>query len=216
MRPTDKYLSLIPAQHRKAVGFMTWIDTLLSLSDPVYKVGVFLDAFFDIDNAIGGQLDILGTILGVSRVLNYEPPQGLSPVLTDELYRLILKCKIVKNHWDGKEETLYRLWATIFDTPIIIQDNQDMSFDAVIVSPVTSMIRVRELAEHGYIVPKPEGVRIKFAYLEKGPIFAYDSDTSMLKGYNLEAQWVETQRMVAFGYNVDTASITGYDKSKWT
>ena len=215
MKMSDKYLSLIPAQHRSAPSFTQWISTYLGYTDPLHEILVTLDSYFDLDLATGEQLDILGSIVGVSRVLNYTPPVGQSPILEDELYRVIIKCRIIKNHWDGKEETLYALWAKIFDTAIIIQDNQDMSFWVVIVSPITSTIRMRELAEHGYIVPKPQGVRINFGYLEEGPIFAYDSDTSMLKGYNRNAKWVESGVLIAYGYNKDEYNLQGWDTGKY-
>lgn len=216
MQPSDKYISLVPAEHRGAPKFIEWLRTILSYQDPLHEQYVYWDDNFDIDYAQGAQLDKLGEIIGLSRVLNYEPPFSLSSVLDDNLYRLVLKCKIIKNMWNGEIDQLYDLWETLFNSPIIITDNQDMSFDAVVAFPSEGSIRVRELAEHGYIVPKPEAVRINFSYVDAIPLFAYDRDTPFLKGYDRRASWVEEGPIVAFAYDADTTRLKGYNESKWT
>ena len=61
--------------------------------------------------------------------------------------------------WDGKIESAYEIWNNIFDDiGLQLQDNQDMSLTAYITGYV-NQIR-QDLIQHGYIVPKPEGVKI--------------------------------------------------------
>ncbi|SQC91538.1 Protein of uncharacterised function (DUF2612) [Cedecea neteri] len=87
---------------------------------------------FDIDTAVGVQLDALGKWIGRSRVVSqpisgvyfswdtdglgydqgvwqgpYDPDAGYTS-LGDETYRIILKAKIAMNNWDGQNDTLPR------------------------------------------------------------------------------------------------------------
>ena len=71
------------------------------------------------------------------------------------------------NNWDGKTESAYEIWDNTFkDIGLQIQDNQDMSMTAYVTGYV-NQIR-QDLIQHGYIVPKPEGVKIN--YIGKTPI----------------------------------------------
>ena len=109
---------------------------------------------FDIDTAVGKQLDILGEWIGRKRRVStpisgvyfswdteklgwdqgmwqgpFDPDDGYLD-LSDEVYRLVLKVKIAINHWNGQNDTL----PDILDSALVgsgirmaIIDNQDMS-----------------------------------------------------------------------------------------
>jgi hypothetical protein len=55
------------------------------------------DAAFDLETAVGFQLDVIGQYVGLSRLLTFQPAGGLSPILDDDMYRILLKAKISKN-----------------------------------------------------------------------------------------------------------------------
>jgi hypothetical protein len=160
--PIKKYLNNITSEHRDKPKFISWLSTHLDIIDGAYLVAKSLDINFDLDYAIGKQLDILGQIIGRKRVLPFQPMNGFDPVLPDEYYRLVLKTKIAMNNWDGTVPQMYEIWDNIFgndgDLDLQLHDNQDMSFDAYITGYV-DLIQ-QELIQHGYIIPKPEGVRI--------------------------------------------------------
>lgn len=157
----DKYLDNITSQHRDKKKFIAWLSSSLTILDHAYIMTKNMDNDFDLDNAIGVQLDMLGQLIGRKRILTFQPLNGFDPIMTDETYRLVLKAKVAINNWDGKTETAYEIWNNIFqDIGLRIQDNQDMSMTAYVTGYV-NQIR-QDLIQHGYIVPKPEGVRINY------------------------------------------------------
>ena len=163
----DKYLDNITSQHRDKPKFIAWLSSSLNIIDHAYIMTKNMDNDFDLDNAIGKQLDILGQIIGRKRTLTFQPLNGHNPVLDDETYKLVLKAKVAMNMWDGKIESAYEIWNNIFDDiGLQLQDNQDMSLTAYITGYVNQIWQ--DLIQHGYIVPKPEGVRIN--YIGRTPI----------------------------------------------
>lgn len=157
----NNYLDNITSQHRDKPKFISWLGKNLTVIDHTYMLLKSMDLNFDLDNAIGKQLDTLGTIIGRKRTLAFQPLNGHNPVLVDDTYRLVLKAKVAMNMWNGTIPQIYEIWENVFkDIGLQIQDNQDMSFDAYITGYV-NQIRT-DLIQHGYIVPKPEGVRVNY------------------------------------------------------
>lgn len=117
-----------------------------------------------------------------------------APLITDSVYRVMIKARIVQNIWKGNVLDLYEMWSNLFpeNLGIQIQDLQDMSFNIVLVGNYTGLMR--ELIMHGYIIPKPEGVRINtlsFISTDGMPIFAYDYNTLNYSGY--KSHWLQTK-----------------------
>ena len=148
------YLGLVTSEHRNRPRFMA---TVAAVTDPLCGLQELLEtmrAAFDVDSAVGGQLDRTGEWIGRSRHLRlelddvyfewgreavgwargswkglYDPETGMVR-LPDETYRLLLKAKIGANRWDGTVPGAYEVWESAFaDTGslILMQDNQDMS-----------------------------------------------------------------------------------------
>ncbi len=163
----DKYLNSVTSQHRDKKKFIAWLSSSLTIIDHAYIMTKNMDNDFDLDNALGVQLDMLGQSIGRKRMLTFQPLNDHNPVIDDETYRLVLKAKVAMNNWDGKTESAYEIWDNTFkDIGLQIQDNQDMSMTAYVTGYV-NQIR-QDLIQHGYIVPKPEGVKIN--YIGKTPI----------------------------------------------
>lgn len=176
------YTDLITSQHHDKPNFITWLTSALSkIKDGTDATDSIVSAF-DIDIAVGVQLDILGIQLGVNRVVNFQPTGGTSPVLDDDTYKLCLKAKIAINQWDGTTPSVYSLWSTLFPTSrLIIADNQDMSINAIVFSLNTQI--QKDLIAHGYIIPKPEGVFMTYTFASD-ILFAYDTTNSNFAGYD--------------------------------
>ncbi|GAB6170539.1 hypothetical protein JCM15765_04020 [Paradesulfitobacterium aromaticivorans] len=188
MPDVQRYLNLITSEHQNKQKFMDWLTAPLSILDDGVTLAANLSLYFDLDTAVGVQLDTLGEIVGVKRTVNFQPTDGSSPVLDDTTYRLILQAKILQNLWDGTIPQIYDLWNTLFtDAYLILQDNQDMTMNALIIG-LTSQIQ-KDLTSNGYIVPKPQGVNISFAY-SSNPFFAYGIEATDLKGYG-EGYWAQ-------------------------
>lgn len=117
-----------------------------------------------------------------------------APLITDDIYRIMIKARIMQNVWKGNVLDLYELWGNLFSDSlgIQIQDLQDMSYNIVLVGNYPGI--VKELILHGYIIPKPEGVRINllsFISTDGMPIFAYDYNTLNYSGY--KSHWLQTR-----------------------
>jgi hypothetical protein len=108
--------------------------------------------------------------------------------MADETYRLALRAKIAHNQWDGTIPGIYAIWNVLFDlTYLIVHDNQDMTMDALMIGLTDSL--QSDLLLNGYLVPKPEGVRINYA-VPPGKVFAYGVESSAFGGYD-EGYWID-------------------------
>jgi hypothetical protein len=184
----QRYIDLITSEHADKPKFIAWLTAALNVLDDAVKLADVLCVYFDLDAAAGAQLDVLGEIVGVSRTVDFQPSDGSSPVLDDETYRLVIRAKIAQNQWDGTLQQIYDLWNNIFPLQkLVLTDNQDMTMDAIVFG-VSSGIQ-QDLVANGYIVPKPQGVFINYAFSQY-PVFAYDLDTDVFKGYD-EGYWIQ-------------------------
>lgn len=190
----DGYRRLLTSEYKTRPRLTSWLLWLLS-EGLTYKntVQEFLDAF-NLDTAVGVQLDIIGRIVGVDRLLSFHPVSGDSPLMNDSTYRMVIKAKIIQNTWKGTLDELYEAWAVLFPEVryFQIQDLQDMTYNVVIMGAFTPL--ERELIANGYIIPKPEGVRINLLTITDTsglPLFAYDMDTYLLSGYT--SHWADPE-----------------------
>ena len=132
MPENQYYLKRITSEHKKP-KFTKWLETNLTFVDDITNITNELDLLFELDNAAGNRLDILGEILGRKRLLDFEPANGASPLLDDEMYRSLQKAKICVNHWDGTIPSAVELWKNLFPKyEIMVVDNQDMTISVYI------------------------------------------------------------------------------------
>jgi len=170
----DYYQNLFTSLYKNSPNLLAFTLALLT---PISDIGALLNQwiyYFDIDEAAGVQLDRLGVILGVSRTVTFQPSNGVSPILNDQTFRILLKAKVGLNQWNGKIPSLYPLWQTLFPGgQIYVQDNQNMTATITLAGAFTSIII--DLVEHDMIVPRPEGVQYTFAF-PKFPMFGLDAN----------------------------------------
>lgn len=154
------YQDLITSEHKGKPKYMATVTALLQSSNDIFELGVYIDDYFDLDEATGAQEDVLGQIVGQSRQLPFELVTTGSSVLDNEEYRTLLKAKIAKNLWKGGISDLEDTWQNLFGERIKIKDNQDMSIEVQLVNVNTAALH--ELILKGMIVPKPQSVRIGY------------------------------------------------------
>jgi len=168
---TDRYIALVPSANSDKTKFIAWLNATLGPLDSIYELLKTMYTYFDIDVAVGNQLDIIGEWVGVSRTLNFQPVSGPA-IMTDAVYRNVIKVKISSNAWDGTNETYVPLWnLALPGIPIIYTDNQDMSISIVTLTlpdPYTT-----ELIQNGYYAIKPQAINLNFAAVPL--LFAYDA-----------------------------------------
>ena len=186
--PIGYYQQLLTSQYQvpSSPKLNALLYVLLKKFDDVSQCLVNFDTAFDLDSAVGSQLDALGAVAGASRTVGFQPSNNVSPVLDNDTYRIYIKAKIAQNQWDGTITSLYFIWKYLFPAGgIIIADNQNMTATILLSGSFTSIIQ--DLVTNGYIVPRPEGVEYTYAFPE----------------------------LPAFGFDLDNAYIAGFDVGKW-
>jgi hypothetical protein len=176
------YLSLITSEYQNSPKFLAWLKSTLQFLCDIRSCvdNLYLD--FDLDQAVGPQLDILGQIIGASRMVTFQPSGSISPVLDDITYRILLKAKVAQNEWDGQSGSLYGIWQSLFPGGrIVIIDNQNMTANIILAGAFTSIIQ--DLIINGLIVPRPEAVQYNYLFPTL-PIFGFDQDNAFVAGFD--------------------------------
>lgn len=125
MRSTDDYLGLIEPQHATKPRFTTTVGLNADVFSRLQTLLAAIPGLFDLDVAIGAQLDVDGQWIGQSRQIQHalpgvfftldDPIRGLDQgfwkgpydtgyglySLDDDTYRRLLRTKILINTWDG-------------------------------------------------------------------------------------------------------------------
>ncbi len=138
--PSD-YTVLITSEHRDKPRFMATVRALVQPLVDQMNVLQSMPSKFDLDNAVGVQLDDVGLWVGVSRKVRtpltgiyfsfdvaglgfdqgiwkgpFDPDTGLT-VLDNDTYRLVIRAKIGANHWDGTLASSAAILNSIFGNP---------------------------------------------------------------------------------------------------
>jgi hypothetical protein len=207
---TEQYLNLIPSANRTKPKFVATVTLNVAVSVRIQNLfEAMRTTLFDLDLAVGDQLDIIGKWAGISRHVNIpvtglyftwdgelsegwdygiwkSPLAGNITLLPDEQYRTLIKAKIAANQWDGTTEGAYTIWENLFSNfTILIIDYQNMSYSMAFVGAILDSLTLA-LIQGGYIPLKPEGVRIYsyFIPITSDPLFAWDQDTDILQGWD--------------------------------
>lgn len=182
------WLGLITSEHAGAVNFTAAVlASVQGFADEMQTlVGIPED--FDLDSAVGVQLDTIGLLVNRDRYIAGTP-------LSDDDYRTLLRATIASHHWDGSVPDAYRVWDVLFASKgiyVLIIDNMDMSMDLGISGAVPDA-GTYALFTGGYLSLRPAGVRINQYIVPTapgGPLFAFDADTPFLAGFDVGV-WAE-------------------------
>ncbi|MBD8451891.1 DUF2612 domain-containing protein [Serratia rubidaea] len=184
----NKYTELIPSYHLSAPKFT---ETATAITDALIGSQAATDAVrnsFNIDTAVGAQLDIIGLWVGRGRRIlapigdyffsfdipglgfdegtwkgRFDTGEGYID-LDDETYRTILRAKIGANNWDGTTETLPDILNAIYpngDVAITFTDNQDMTM-TITVTGENIPVLTKEVIRQGYLAVKPMGITVNY------------------------------------------------------
>lgn len=177
------YLNLFTSQYKMSPRLNLWQAALMQPIDDLTNCLQTINIDYDLDNAFGVQLDVLGEIIGVRRTVPFQPSGGISPVLDDETYRTLLYATQAIDTWNGKTASLYPIWQFIFPgVSLIINDNQNMTAQINYGGPSLTSIE-KDLIVNGMIVPRPETVQ-----------YIYSANT-----------------LVLFGFDLNTSTVAGFD-----
>lgn len=212
-----QYTDLVTSEHQKP-NFLAAVAALvqpfadLSLSQSEFPVD------FDLDAAVGAQLDIVGQWVGVTRYVQtpltgvyfsfddaslgfdqgtwlgpYDPTTGQT-VLADDAFRNLIRAAIVANSWDGSLQQAVDVWNLIFGAvgyQILVQDNNDMTMIYGLMGSIPDAVTYA-LFTQGYFDMRPAGVDItsRVAPSVGGTAF--------------------------FGFDLNNSLVAGFDTGSWT
>lgn len=181
--PISYYLGLITSEYQGSPKFLQWLSVLLKPLDDASQVLEALSQAYDLDQAVGVQLDALGVIVGQGRVMTFQPSDGVSPVLDDTTYRLLLRARIARNLWDGSIDGLQATWKTLFPGgSISIEDGQNMTAVIVLSGAFTSI--AKDLIVNDLIAARPEGVLYNYTFGSL-PVFGFGPATTVIGGFGV-------------------------------
>lgn len=205
------YTDLITSQHRGKPKFDAMVGLDTAVFSDISELLASIPGKFDIDTAVGAQLDIVGEWVGLSRHIGtelsgiyfslddaslgldagffkgpFDPDEGLTR-MDDETYRMALRAKIGANHWDGALEELQDILDIVFDNypaDVFVGDHQDMSMSFYLVGALPPPVIVA-LLTGGHLSIKPSGVRIRGYFkpsVDSTPFFGLDCSGTYVAG----------------------------------
>ena len=220
MTEVDTYTTLIVPEHQGQPDLLATVD--LSVRPLVDGQNVLdtLVGLFDLDTAVGTQLDAVGVRVGRSRYLlqpisgayfsydvaglgwdegywrgEFDPTQGVV-ALDDTTYRILLRATILANTWNGTIMGVAGALKLLFNdtyTPgalLFILDDMDMTMTIGVVG-VTPPPIFTGLLTLGEINLKPVGVGVSYV-------------KSSVSGTPI------------FGYDIENGYISGWDTGSWS
>ena len=221
----SRYADLITGQHRDQPKFMATVAALCRPLADIANAAEGLPPRFDLDKAMGDQLDIIGLWVGVGRHLEepltgiyfaldtsgvgfddgiwmgpYDPDTGVT-ALPDDPYRTLIRARIANNQWDGSIPNARRFLASLFPAnTVLIQDHGDMSLSYALLGPVPDAV-TWALLTGGYLDLKPAGVRVSgyvMPSIHGSPLFGFDAETGAVAGFDAGA-WAVTDLSLISG-----------------
>jgi hypothetical protein len=186
MNSAQTYLDLIPSQNRAQPKFTAMMTALVQPFVDGQSVLAGMPSLFDIDSAVGVQLDVVGQWVGISRNLSTpintyfawdtagvgwdqgawkrpsDPIVGLV-VLDDTHFRAVLKAKALNNHWDGDAADAYAIMNatfSVFGYSIGIEDYGNLTMGLLLIGLTPPDDTLLALFNSGLLDIRPVGVQI--------------------------------------------------------
>ena len=180
------YADLIPSANNQQPKFMATVNLLTGVLAETAATTLSLPQAFDVDTAVGEQLDMVGEWVGFPRRVfvpligvffswnttglgwnegswkgPFETGDG-TVLLDDTTYRTFLRIQILANYWHGDQGSPIA-WAqgpvlSYFGATVALLDNQDMT--ATLYVSGTPNAVVNALINQGFFPPRPLGVTV--------------------------------------------------------
>lgn len=208
----NDYLNLITSEHSDKPKFMAMIEAMVQPFVDIQNVLYTFSNAYDLDQAEGKQLDVIGEWVGISRDVKtplegvyfaldtvgvgldegvwlgpYDDPNGLTTI-PDEFYKLMIFAKIANNHWTGSIPEAIRFMNLAFNPYgyyFCIDDSQNLEIGIGLVGGSgTPTPIIQQLLTTGKFDIRPAGVGLEYYFWQsqQGPIFALDVDNQFFSG----------------------------------
>jgi hypothetical protein len=189
MADVSTYTSLIPSQHSDKPRYMAMVQTVCQCLVDGQNVILSLPSKFDINKAVGAQLDDVGLWVGLPRTIRTPLPDvfftldsnnldlGLdagiwwTPVAPewgvsqwdDSTYRLLLIAKIHANGYKGTLPEMVDILREIFSPATVDVVEGNMTVNVTITgTPPSSLFKF--LVLDGYLPLQPAGISVTYHF----------------------------------------------------
>lgn len=134
------------------------IDTIKTVVTPVImdQIPIAVQDAFNLETAIGVQLDILGKYAGALRIGNLSTG---TVVLSDDDFRILIRFAIIRNNSGSSLATIQALLFQYFPNQILVFDYKNMQMSYLVSLTIGSQNLIRLLVAQG-LLPKPMGVQL--------------------------------------------------------
>jgi hypothetical protein len=184
------YLDEVTSEHNQQPKYTEMLICLLQPFGDTTWLETHFYAYYDLDTAVGEQLDGVGDWVGRTRFLTvpinayfswdieglgwnqanwkrpFDPDTGIVS-LPDEQYRNLLRAVILANHWDGTIPGAYAAYDQLFKGTgysIAVQDWGDCTMGLLILGPSPPDQITVALFDTGELDLKPAGVGMSHWY----------------------------------------------------
>lgn len=208
---TSDYLALITSEHRGKPNFEATVSAVVSPLADVQSVMAAMPAAFDLDTAVGVQLDVVGEWVGVSRNISiplvpvwfswgtaglgwgegiwkgpYDPTSGVA-ALDDDTYRDLIRFKIRANTWDGligsAQSAIETFYGGVSGSLPFVEDGQDMTMTVCVSGNRPAAMRFAIFAGR-YVQFKPAAVTVRTVVPSTpGPVFGFGVSNEYIDGW---------------------------------
>jgi len=187
------------AQYRNQPKFMDWLNIARTQGGSIYDAAIAVRHSYDIDSAEGVQLDTIGRIVVITRdfigqltmaTAEFDATDGAecgdedaifsAPAVSDDakmaddLYRLAIKAKIMKNNGPATVENILETMVVLVNpTYLHINDSEDMQFSIEFAGNISELQRWALF--NANLVQIPQGVLFR-GFLEMNAMVEFNND----------------------------------------
>lgn len=200
----DYYANLLIIQYRNLPNARGTIESLVGES---YADGISLDVLnaFDLETAVGQQLDILGKYIGLNRQVKLFLPDQTTR-LNDDDYRTLLKLKLITNNGRASTGEIKKSLYELFPDTIRVYDNRDMSYTYFVSDTLQDLMKVIVSEE---LLPLPMSVDCRLIFVSKDvtKFFGFSNYTGINNNPNGFTRYSQGFRNYFLGYK-DRFTVT--------
>jgi len=168
----------VVSQYRGSARLLAFISGLAALAQEIQDALAAIPPLDDIDVATQVNLEVTGDLVGQGRqLINGD-------LVTDSVYRLLIKARIARNHSHATGEDILSSLAIIFPGAAV----RLFDFGGMAISYLIGVVLTADeiAALGGNTLPRPMGVRLDAAYYDPAAYFGFQDDPTA-KGFSDDA-----------------------------
>lgn len=216
IRTVEDYLNFLPAANTDKPLLRSAITAVIQDLVESNALVASIPGLYDIDVAVGSQLDVVGQWVGRSRNVDtpisgvyfsldtdgvgfdqgywqgpFDPATGVIS-LNDDIYRMFLYLQIAANQWDGSfarmQEILGGVFASASGSYLLVVDNYDMSITIGVAGVWPGAIILSLLDSYLAITPAAIGIKeLVQTSVNGAPLFGFDKQNEYVSGFDTGA-----------------------------